>query len=174
MYGLAKLSIPDVSDEQKIELTSNQSKYLKAASKYISLLALAISTTFATFIIFASVMFVYQAVNIGDNEMLEVISLRTILIVTPIDCTVNIICLYLQAAFADEIYGKYCWCCGSCWNRCLRQKTEEAMKRKVAASIGMSTVKDENHQTVATTPQDQTVHSSKSPTVDDGGDMDQV
>ena len=172
MYGLTKLSMPDVSHEEKIKVSAKQAKYLKSASKYVSLLFLAISTTFGTFIGFALVMFVYQAINIGDNEQLEVISLRTILIMTPIDCTVNIMCLYLQSSFANETYDKYCGCCGKCWNRCLRQKTEEAMKRKFAASIAMSTGRDQSHQTVATTTEDHTVHSKSRTGYDGGMDSD--
>ena len=73
--------------------------------------------------------------DITDHEhTLDVIAQEAIQIMTPLDCMINVICLYLQCPFARDDFAKYCGLYGKCWNKCLEKKTENGMKRKYRES----------------------------------------
>ena len=135
MYQLTKLrasTMKNVFDEDNAgNLNKSQQDLLQTTSKYISLLALAIFTSFTTFLIFGIMIIIARVIESGGK--MEFYAISSIFIVSPIDCTINMICLYLQYPFAKRYYDKYCKCFGRFWSYCLIKKTENAMKMRYKA-----------------------------------------
>ena len=80
-------------EEEPIALNEMQEKLMDLSSRYISLFIVASLSSLVT-------MFSGFYESISD--------LRISLFLVPIDCCVNLICIYLQYAFAESPYKKYC------------------------------------------------------------------
>ena len=137
MYGITRsqsISLRNVTNVNNVNINSRQYTLLKAASKYVSLLTLAIFTTLAGFIAFGVFISRWHWMMQRDDgelhEMYELWRIRMNQMVLPLDCAMNMICLYLQFSFAKDDYEKCCGCCGKCWIWCFKIKTENAMKRQ--------------------------------------------
>ena len=130
MYKITKLratSLKNLSQNNaQIKLTKKQNELLNTTSKYLSLSALAIFTTF-----FAVAVIWYAWELYGEyNQFWDEIIRQIVIMVYPIDCTINVICLYLQYSFATRYYNKYCACFGKCWGYFLTNKFERDMIKK--------------------------------------------
>ena len=107
MYKLSEL----ISYQQETELELNpdckdeQRELLQTTAKYISLLSLAIFTTWITFV---SVVIYSNTGNWG------VLGYQIYTMQWSVDCMINIICLYLQYPFSKDYYDAYCTCLSKC------------------------------------------------------------
>ena len=96
MYRLIKLratSMKSVMDENAVKLNKTQTKLMNQASKYVSLLCIAVLSTIMAYTVYL-VVFPYQTDNAGDKQTR--IAAQIIVFITSFDCAVNMICLYLQ------------------------------------------------------------------------------
>ena len=120
MYQLTK---NEASDDTQIELNRQQLNLMNITSKYISLLSLAVITTwFALGIQLISYLYI---ISIDEYEGIG----RCIFSVTvAVDSTVNLICLFLQYPFSKHYYDKYCKGLAKCCASMLITKTTRAMK----------------------------------------------
>jgi len=87
-------------EEEPIGLNQMQKKLMDLSAKYVSLFILAsLSSVISMFSGF------YESAT----------DLRISLFLVPIDCSFNLLCIYLQYAFAEKHYNKYCgkldWYC---------------------------------------------------------------
>ena len=120
MYKLTRLR-----RGESTKLTQQQMKLLNIAAKYISLLGLAIFTTWITFILI--LMYAHTLPwNIAEIQLF--------LAQFAIECAVNVICLYLQYPFAKKYYYKYCECFGRFWRNILVKKVERAIQLECSES----------------------------------------
>jgi len=87
-------------EERPIGLNKMQENLINLSTKYVSLFLVASLSSFIT--LFSGF---YESVS----------GLRISLFLVPIDCTVNLLCIYLQYAFVEEKYERYCtkldWVC---------------------------------------------------------------
>merc|ERR1719397_2102890 len=95
-----KKQIKIFCEEEPIALNQMQNNLMDLSAKYVSLFLLAsLSSAIAMFSGF------YESST----------DLRISLFLVPIDCCVNLLCIYLQYVFAEDHYQKYCgkldWCC---------------------------------------------------------------
>ena len=118
MYALSRMRAISINKnnhtENSIEFNEQQRELLYATAKYVTLLSLALISSWLTWIIFA-----INIVIFGD---LALVSGN----VGMIDVTVNVICLYLQFPFASDYYNKCCICFSDC---CLCLLTKQANAR---------------------------------------------
>ena len=94
-----------------ITLNGRQQKILHLSAKYVSLFCVASLSTFI------SVVF-----SFGNRRFN-----RFIAIFLSVDLSVNLLCLYLQFAFASEHYRKCC----CCWDSCCRAMVQRKAKRLI-------------------------------------------
>lgn len=117
LMELTKSQMQSTMDITNIKLSNSQKKILNNASKYVSLLALAIFTSILTAVGWSLSTFIWDPVENYNtwNSYLEEI----MILITAIDTIVNLICLYLQFGFTSKYYNK--WCCGlqCCWHKAL-------------------------------------------------------
>ena len=143
----------DIDDENNngAKLNKEQIKLLNTTAKYISLLSLAILTSWCTF---AQIVAYIPTANLWGEFGRQIIRVQYSL-----DCTINILCLYLQYPFAEGLYNKYCKCLGNFWLFILRRNAEKKMNHKnresmVENEIGINMVdvvqngKDDNSKPV--------------------------
>ena len=126
MYKLAELRANSMRniDEESIKLNAKQTKLLNTTSKYLSLSALAIFTTFiATIVIWYA--WEWYGYDAWWNEVIR----QIVLTATSMDCVCNIICLYLQYPWTKRYYDRYCSCFAKCWGYILKTKFERKMKK---------------------------------------------
>jgi len=87
-------------EEEPIGLNQMQEKLMDLSAKYVSLFLLASTSSFIS--MFSGF---YESAS----------DLRISLLLVPIDCGVNLLCIYLQYAFAEKHYNKFCgkldWYC---------------------------------------------------------------
>ena len=106
MYALMKLRASSLRN-----FTAKQHVLLKATTKYITLLSIALVSSWISVstVIIANALF-------GDQEGEDRYTLLYISggVLVCIDVTFNIICLYLQYPFNKKYYDKYCICFGNC------------------------------------------------------------
>ena len=95
-----KKQIKPFCEDETIGLNEMQQKLMDLSSKYVSLFMIAS---------------ISSAVTLFSGFYESASDLRISLFLVPIDCCVNLICIYLQYAFADKQYRKYCgkldWSC---------------------------------------------------------------
>ena len=148
MYKLTKLrqsSSRNVFNNGKNPTVFNkfQKKLLYTTSKYVTLLTIALISTWisASASITANILY-------GDEEDYNKhwIVWVTAGIMICIDCVINIICLSLQYPFADKYYKKYCICFGNC---CMYLVTRSLMKE-----FDVSDLEDQNYNSNLTTVDD--------------------
>ena len=174
MHGITKLqmqSLRNVTDINNVSINKRQQKLLDAASKYISLLSIAIISTFLGFVAFGIVISGFRWMPYDDpeeehSETFEFWRTTINFIVLPLDCTVNILCLYLQFPFAKDTYRKYCGCCSKCWKLVLVKRTERTLMKKFLEyeSERANSVHTNSVASVSSVSQPQDV--SKQPSVD--------
>jgi len=89
-------------EEEPIGLNQMQIKLMHLSAKYVSLFLLAsLSSAISMFSGF------YESAS----------DLRISLFLLPVDCSVNLLCIYLQYAFAEKHYNRYCGKLDSCCKR---------------------------------------------------------
>ena len=101
MYKLAKL----VKEKPK--------KLLSITSKYVTLLTLAILSSWISLLIS-----IFLIMILGNGHPLLIIGR----ILVNIDCVTNIICLYLQYPFNRDYYDKFCVCFAKCCSYLLNKR----------------------------------------------------
>ena len=133
---LRATSMKNVMDENALKLNKTQTKLIKQTSRYITLITIAMITSSITITIF-----IFWRSNT--------------IMVAYFDCTINVICLYLQYPFATKYYDKYCGCFGKylCLNKILRENTKKSMERKYRNSMRSSEVIDNMEQLEMKTPE---------------------
>ena len=115
MYKLIKMK-SIIIDGNEIKLSVEQEKLLYISTKYITLLSIAMISTWIAliFVISYSWLCAFQRIDcISSMEM-------------GIHCTdsvINLICLYLQFPFAKNLYNKYCLFCSDCCLYMLTRRT---------------------------------------------------
>ena len=147
MYSLTNMRAPSVNqfsaleDIDDITLNKQQRDLIKATSKYVALLTLAIVICWiGMIIIMIAYAFVYGYYN-ESHEGSVIICFHFLHIAIVFNTSGNILCLYLQYSFAKKYYNKYCGCLGKICG-CLFAKTlRSSMKRKYKETIEMR----ENH-----------------------------
>ena len=101
MYTLTKMrksSMVDVENANDTKtFNKHQGKLLYMTTKYVTLLSIAMISTWMNIFIFLTV---HDADTTG--------------VLMCIDCVINVICLYLQYPCNREYYDKYCICFGNC------------------------------------------------------------
>ena len=112
-YGIGTLCNSSIGMND-ITLNGRQQKILHLSAKYVSLFCVASLSTFI------SVMFPF--INKGLNEFLGLF--------LSVDLCVNLLCLYLQFAFASEHYRKCCCCWDSCCRAMVRSKAKRLILRQ--------------------------------------------
>ena len=117
MYQLIKLRATSRNNHDenglKVQFNDHQKRLLKATQKYVTLLSIAMLSTWISWIyniLLFTVLFPY----VTGNEIIFNILVLTFRVLLCIDCTVNIVCLYLQWEFGKKYYDKYCVCFGDC------------------------------------------------------------
>merc|ERR1719462_506788 len=111
-------------EEERIGLNQMQEKLMNLSSKYVSLFLVASLSSFIT--LFSGF---YESVS----------DLRISLFLVPIDCAVNLLCIYLQYAFVDDEYERYCskldWVCKKImtgrWVQAIHSKRREERDAEV-------------------------------------------
>ena len=111
MYKLGKLI---KTEQQNAEINQRKILLLYTTSKYISLLSIAILTTWITFIGVFSLGFTV--------EYWSDLARQVFLLQFNVDCLINILCLYLQFPFSQKYYEKYCKYFGDFWLCILKAK----------------------------------------------------
>ena len=120
-------NVVDINHEHEqvdIHLNTSQERLLNQTSRYVSLISIALISSFVTFSIFLL--------------WYEFIAMR---IICHIDCAINVICLHLQYPFATKSYNKYCGCINKCLNVILSRRTRGNMEKKYLDSIHMQELK---------------------------------
>ena len=120
-----------VQTQSAIKLNKSQTKIINQAARYMSLTSLAMISSIITFMPF------FFRVN------------YLFLVGSYFDCMVNVICLFLQFAFATRYYDKYCGCLKRFWNKRLSIKAEKNMERKYRDSIHATKIKSEEMESNA-------------------------
>lgn len=123
MYKLTKLRASSHDDDENV-FNAKQQKILYAATKYVSLLSIAlISTWLMQFIYIPTLLLPHQS---------WIIVVWTFAMY--IDMIGNILCLYLQFPFTKRYYDKYCICFGNC---CIYLLTKY-VSRKISKDLNMN------------------------------------
>lgn len=143
MYKLAKTR-NDPHHEQVL---------LYATTKYVSLLSLAILSTWMELImsiIVTAVSYKKTFEERSEHSLLDNISIGNLV---SIDCVTNIICLYLQYPFNRKYYDKYCVCLKNCCIRVLLKQTgqNELSQLQIAKSSSKSITIEEPVDVTSTT-----------------------
>ena len=166
LTNLGAVSAMNVDDENMIECNQTQKEFLQVAAKYVSLLSLAIITTLLAFISYGFIVFAYYMHWMGTNHhSIDIIAREAIQIMTPLDCMINIICLYLQCPFANDDFTKYCSIYGKCWNKCFENKTKNRIKQRYRDRI--STISKQKEVVIMTSIPNNSNTSTPVETADD-------
>ena len=104
MYQLTKIA----NNENEIEFNQQQKKLLYTTTKYVTLLTIAILSSWIVFI--GSTIYMLKYINHYEQGRGHIFYLL-IGSLCCFDCMVNVICLYLQYPFNQKYYEKYCQCC---------------------------------------------------------------
>ena len=107
-------SMRNVADENAIKLSQTQTKLINQTSRIVSLISIAMLTTFINAFMFTN----------SNHASIILLTL------TYIDCTVNVICLYLTYPFSTKYYDRFCGCFNKCWNHILSRSAKNKMERK--------------------------------------------
>ena len=110
-------------NEDATKLDERQLILLRTTSRYLSLLSLAIFTSWITFI---QILIYPVFVDMYGPSM---IGRQVIRMVYAIDCVENIFCLYLQYPFAKVCYDKYCSCLSVCCLCVLKRRAERDLQQ---------------------------------------------
>lgn len=112
--------------EDMVEFDKQQLKLMECTSRYVGLFSLATCTSLlAGFVILAG------AISMGDEWMKYFNEI--VLIFAVIDCTMTVICLYLQYSFSTDIYKKYCICLDWFWRHWIVDRTSKSIKKKYSS-----------------------------------------
>ena len=121
MYALSRMRAISLNKnnhgEDSVEFNAQQRELLYATTKYVTLLSLALISSWVTWIVFT-------INNVIFDDLVSVSGISGV-----IDVTVNVICLYLQFPFAAEYYNRCCICFSDCCLHLL-QKQANAQLRK--------------------------------------------
>ena len=114
MYELIKMRASDIGSNRRgsrAAFNDQQKQLLMVTTKYVSLLAFAIISTWVRLLAFIAEV-IYDDISTISG------------ILGNVDNIINILCLYLQYPFAKKYYDKYCICAylGKCCIYCLTTK----------------------------------------------------
>ena len=111
---------------KQISLNEKQKALIKRSTKYVSILSLAMFTSFLVSISWICGTFLWS-----ESEDINAILDQSMMLLTLIDSIVNVICLYLQFTFSNEYYEKYCqkWI-ECCWAERLYSNAKATMEWK--------------------------------------------
>ena len=137
MYALTKLRQTELNEyidtnQQELMLNKDQLRILNATTKYITLLSIAMASTWITILVWllmAIALFTGRLVDVPLWIGFVVYSVQSI------DAAINIICLYLQFRFNKVYYDRYCLCCGNC---CVNLFTKMILKGMRQSAIEIS------------------------------------
>ena len=118
LIELQATSLRNVVDINTVALNDTQQELLQRTSRYIILISIAMITSLFTWILW-----------------IFWIDMPGIRIINNIDCTTNVICLYLQYPFATKYYDRYCKCTNKCLNMILSRQTTKHLEKKYRNSI---------------------------------------
>ena len=109
MYALTKMRASSLNKGDPDKFNEQQRKLLYTTTKYLTLLSIAMLSTWISGICSIPLNVIYSM----DNQMADKSTIIDILLLLAcIDSMVNIICLYLQFQFNHDYYDKYCTCFG--------------------------------------------------------------
>ena len=138
------------SSQRSINLNECQNKrkeeLLYTSAKYVSLLSIAIITSFLTTGIY---WYLYSIVN--DSLSWSIMGAEILILVASVDCVVNIICLYLQYSFAKKYYDRYCGCMSRLCKGFIVINLEKSMKdvmQNVIVDVPSNTISNMTPSTV--------------------------
>ena len=116
MYKLASMraSSLNVGGSGLTEFNEQQRQLLYTTTKYVTLLSIAIISTWINVLFFVFVNIIYSPM---------------MAILTCLDIVINPICLWLQYKFAEKYYDRYCKCFGKCCMYLLMVREKRRQKR---------------------------------------------
>jgi len=121
-------------EEEPIALNKKQEKLVNLSSKYVSLFLVASLSSFVT--LFSGV---YETST----------NLRISIFLVPIDCAINLICIYLQYAFAGHQYNRYCskfdWSCKKVITARWVQAIHTMRREERDIELAIASVKEKGH-----------------------------
>ena len=126
-------STQNVFDSNNVSLNRRQTKLIHLMSRYVSLLDLTIISSSIT-MIGLTIVLVYSPWII---QLMLIIHMQ-------FDVCINLICLYLQFAFANQYYKKYCSWIDNLWLKILMTKAQRSIQLKHQQSLELQT-SPENH-----------------------------
>ena len=150
MYALTKMRQSSLNqhnyDENEVYepiLNKNQMKILYTTTKYMTLLSIAIISTWV-----AAVLFIIMIVFMGSYglNIYTMILIYYSMSVFCIDATINIICLYLQFPFNKVYYNKYCSWCGNCCTYLFTKMILRQMKQSAVELNGSGYIPPTSNQ----------------------------
>ena len=128
MFKIAIRSIKNIHEYKRVqskqeidaevngmELNDDQMRLIDSISRYVSLFTIAIITSMINVLLVMS----GEWVN-WYNGHLQILAMFSCL-----DCTVNIVCLYLQYQFNIKYYNKWCKCIERCWRKYFIKKAKK-------------------------------------------------
>ena len=127
MYKLIKMRSSIIDNGNRMKLNAQQEKILFITAKYVTLLAIAMISSWITMI--------FLITYSGLCGFGEYCSDTLFMVIQCTDSVINIICLYLQFPFAKNIYNKYCLCCRSCCLYMLTRRTFLMERENVEENI---------------------------------------
>ena len=119
MYQLAIVLKDDTEDDKEL---------LYVTTKYVTLLSIAIISSFVSWSVSIGLLLMRGNANVQRRSWLMYNTINCTLVC--IDCTVNIICLYLQYSFAQRYYDKYCGWFGNCCTYLFQKWTLHKVERR--------------------------------------------
>ena len=138
MYELVKTrktTIYSDDDEVEIELNLQQQRLLYATAKYLTLLSLAIFSSWVGLVVIVRNCIQFSVggdvIEVKKTPISEAIAVS----LATMDSTINVICLYLAYPFSNKYYNKYCICFSKCCTYLLNKMTVDEMKNEKAKGI---------------------------------------
>merc|ERR1711879_790950 len=111
------------------ELDPQQQQLSDVAAKYMMLFAIAMGTTILIYGLSSSV----ELPGELRHSLME------------IDLSVNLLCIYVQFAFAKDHYGRCCGCCDKRFNGIVSRRMEVVIKKHMMVKIKLATRGDTNN-----------------------------
>ena len=158
MYALTQLRASSINNGS-LEFNGVQRKLLHTTTKYMTLLALAMISTW-TVTIYSIIVNIF-VITTNINHALIYTALNSI---ACIDSSINIICLYLQFPFNKNYYHKYCQCFGRCFVYLLtRNATNKSNSKDKNETCGDEQNTELDHKVIpiSQTPSNSDMHNGE-------------
>eukprot|EP01084_Bolivina_argentea_P266789 452667_1 len=138
---LRAISISNITKKNKIKLNKQQIEMMTKASRYISLISLALLTSCIRFLLAACITFIQTT-----EEQKQKISKMLNSLLFSTDCLINVLCLHLQYQFAKKYYDKYCKILENSWRSILILCAETTMNKRYKTETKSETSECEDEQ----------------------------